>query len=177
MEERTSFSAYYNQYKHKVFSFFFYRLNGDRATAEDLTGDVFVKAYEHFDSFDHSKKFYSWIFAIVRNTLIDYFRTRKNYADLEDGLEVSDQNSEAFVRNVDNNMKIEKVHKVLSEIPAFQKECILLKFLGDMTTKEIALVTEKSEDNIRQSISRALSKLRARKELYFVLLLCISALL
>ena len=178
MAEKTSFGAHYNQYKHKVFSFFFYRLNGDRATAEDLTGDVFVKVYEHFDSFDSSKKFYSWLFTIVRNTLIDHFRTQKKHIDLREGEAVSDKNSAACTRKLDNSMRMEKIYELLNDIPLFQKECILLKFLGEMTTKEIATVTQKSEDNVRQSVSRALNKLRSRKELFHVLLLfCISTLL
>ena len=179
MDGRPSFSAYYNQHKHQVFSFFFYRLNGDRATAEDLTGDVFVKAFEHFDSFDPSKKFYSWIFAIVRNTLTDYFRTQKKYVALEEGEEVSDQNSVAFIRQVDCGLRMNKIHDALNKIPPFQKECVLLKYLGELTTKEIALATQETEDNVRQSVSRALSKLRSRKELFcaFILSICISTFL
>lgn len=177
MEEQPSFSAYYNQYKHQVFSYFYYRLNGDRTTAEDLTGDVFVKAYEHFDAFNPNRKFYSWVFAIVRNTLTDYFRTQKKYADLEEGIEVSDANSESFVRNVDNDMKMEKVHEVLDEIPSHQKECVLLKYLGDLTNREIALATERTEENVRQLLSRALRALRSRKELFYIFILCLSTLL
>ena len=64
----------YAEYHDKVFG---YILNhtSHREDAEDLTGDVFLKAFRSIESFDDSKASVStWIFTIMRNTLTDYFR-------------------------------------------------------------------------------------------------------
>ena len=61
------FLKHYNQYKDKIFNYFWYRLNFNRAEAEDMTQDVFLKALDNFDKFDPDRSFQAWIYTISKN--------------------------------------------------------------------------------------------------------------
>lgn len=49
----------------------------DDATAEDLLQDVFVKIYQQIETLKEAKKRESWVYQITRNTIIDYYRSKK----------------------------------------------------------------------------------------------------
>lgn len=56
---------------------FLARMIGDRAMAEDLTQEAFVKAWRSLSDFDIHKSFKAWLFSIARNTAIDYLRKKQ----------------------------------------------------------------------------------------------------
>lgn len=56
---------------------FIYRYAGNGQDAEDITQEVFVKVWRHFKRIDQSKSFKTWIFAIAKNTAIDFLKKKK----------------------------------------------------------------------------------------------------
>ena len=54
-----------------------YRLVKDRSQVEDLTQEVFIKAFQHLQDFDYEHQFASWLFKIANNHCIDYIRKKK----------------------------------------------------------------------------------------------------
>ena len=67
----------YKDYHGKVFGYIISQVSNSDL-AEDLSEDVFLKVYEKLDTFDETKASIStWIYTIARNTLTDYYRTRK----------------------------------------------------------------------------------------------------
>lgn len=164
------FLGYYEQYKHKVFSFLLYRLRGERALAEDLTSDVFLKAYEKFETYDSTYAFNTWIYTIARNVCIDHVRKHKEIVDLEQVVEVEDPDVVRIEEKVDISQQMDRVHAFLGQLPILQRECIILKHLEGMSTKEIADATGESEENVRQAVSRGLKKLRIGMISIFLLL-------
>lgn len=158
-QQYADFQDYYHQYKDKIFSFMHYRLNSNTALAEDLTSDVFLKAYEKFDTYNPEFAFSTWLYTIARNTLIDHFRKHKPTQDLEKAQEIPAKHPEASAK-LDTTLKVDKVKDALEGLPEFQKDVVLLKHLEDMSTKQIAEITESTEANVRQALSRAVKKLK-----------------
>ena len=70
-----AFTDFYHEYKHKAHRFTLYRVGGDQNLAEDLTSDIFLKAFERFKTYDSTYAFCTWIFTIARNTIIDHYRS------------------------------------------------------------------------------------------------------
>ena len=71
----------YKDYHGKVFGYIISQVSNSDL-AEDLCEDVFLKVYEKLDTFDETKASIStWIYTIARNTLTDYYRTRKPFRD------------------------------------------------------------------------------------------------
>jgi RNA polymerase sigma-70 factor, ECF subfamily len=73
------------RFERPVFSVI-YRMVRDEGTAEDLAQESFVKAFRSLGSYDHSRKFASWLFKIAHNTTIDHLRrTSLDTVPLEPG--------------------------------------------------------------------------------------------
>ena len=90
MSLATEKEALYTEYHDKVSHYVFCRLQ-NKSDAEDIVSEIFLKVYEHFDTFDASLASVStWIYTITRNTVTDYFRSNRIYAELPEELSDGD---------------------------------------------------------------------------------------
>lgn len=154
--DQDAFSKLYRDYITPVFRFLYVR-TGNRDLAHDLAHTVFIKAFEVKDIFIKSPQ--AWLLSIARNTLIDYWRKKKE-------LPLSDQ--ESFVADdrvpiedsIDVAQKFSRVRRALSRLSDDQQEIITLKFIEGLDNNTISYVTKKSQTAIRSLQYRALSQLR-----------------
>src|SRR3989344_1375331 len=160
--DSTAFSALYEQYITPIFRFVFFRVR-TKEDAEDLTQHVFLKAWSALPEFGHEgKSFAAWLYRIARNTTIDYWRKKKPLS--------LDPSSSAFQNKQDKGLspletanqkeEAEHIRKALHILNEDQQTILTLKFIEDLSNKEIAHVTGKTEGAIRQIQSRALKALR-----------------
>ena len=70
---QSAFEQIVRRYQRPVLSLIA-RMTGDRALAEDLAQETFVKAFRHLKRFDRSRRFSSWLFRIAHNTTLDTLR-------------------------------------------------------------------------------------------------------
>lgn len=124
----------YRDYHGKVLGYIRSRINSAH-DAEDIAADVFLKVYEKLDSFDESKASVStWIYTITRNTLTDWFRTRRAFAEIpetqEDGFSVEDE--------ICNAEMLEKLAAALESLEERERSIIILRFYSGKTLKEIS---------------------------------------
>lgn len=155
-EPKNSFLGYYEQYKNKIFVYFFYRVNFNRAIAEDLTSEVFLKALDSFENFDQERSFQSWIFAIAHNHLVNYYRVSHRETELLENQFVST----VELDRIDSNQEVERIFAAINKMSDSDKEVLLLRFVDQLSNSEIATLLEKDEGAIRTKMSRSLAKLR-----------------
>ena len=125
-------SQIYEDYHMKVLRYIQGQVN-DYHLAEDICSDVFLKVYEKIDTFNEKKASIStWIFTITRNTLIDYYRTRKVTTEIPEDLTYEDDDS-----TVDEEA-LEKLAKGLENIDERSKKLIIKHYYENKTLKEIA---------------------------------------
>lgn len=164
MSSHAQFITYYNDYKHKVYSFVLYRVGGDSALAEDITSATFLKAYEKFERYDDTYAFSTWIFTIARNTVTDHYRAHKGEnIDIDEVQEIIEDErvDEAdWQLAIDRELKLPEIYAALEKLPDNQKEVVILKYLEDHTTKEIAEIIDQSEGYVRLALSRGLKRLQ-----------------
>lgn len=158
----TAFSTLYEHYLTPIFRFVYFRVR-THEDAEDLTQHIFLKAWSALPEFKHQGKYFSaWLYRIARNTTIDYWRKKK---------EISlDPGAAAFLNQRDESPRPDTVaenkedadlfRKALHVLNEDQQTILTLKFIEDLSNKEIALITDKTEGAIRQIQSRALRALR-----------------
>lgn len=176
----TAFVNHYETYKDKVYSYIFYRLDMDQALAEDLTSDTFIKAYEKFDTYDEQFAFSTWIYTIARNVMTDYFRTlskqRNESLCEEDESEHFQSNDHVDDWNIalDTEASMKQVQEILTGLPEFQKDCVIMKYLDELSTKEIAHITDQNEASVRQALSRGIRKVRTVLKPLMTLLILLS---
>lgn len=152
------FAQVYDLYIGQIYGYLFNRVQ-NRQIAEDLTSEVFLKALKAFDRFDPNRaSVKTWLYQIARNHLIDYYRTRKVTEDIEQ-VELISENLE-MDSELENTLNLEKLRKLLSELPEESRELITLRIWDELSYKEIAEVTGKNEGALKVAFSRVLKQLQ-----------------
>ena len=153
-----NFEGLYEKYVRKIFNFIYYKTH-HKETAEDLTSETFMKALKNFSAFKKEKgSFSSWIYSIARNTVIDFYRTKKSHLNIEDIWDLTEDGD--ILQDLDTKMKLKEARKYLKNFSAEHREIVLLRVWEGMSYKEIAQITGKDEVNCRVIFSRTISSLR-----------------
>ena len=129
----TDTETIYRDYHGKVFGYIRSKIDSAQ-DAEDLAADVFLKVFEKLDSFDESRASLStWIYTITRNTLTDYYRTRKVLAEIPEALE----DSASVEDDVCNAEMLDTLANALETLDERERDIIILRFYSGKTLKEI----------------------------------------
>lgn len=154
-----AFGVLYEKYIDAIFAFI-YRKTSDREIAEDLTSRVWMKALKSLEFFGdkNNANFKSWIYRIAHNTVIDYYRTRKEKIDIDAIIEP--WISLDFAAEIDNSDKLAQVVEYLWQLKAIEREIVILRIWDDLSYKCIAKLLDKKEDNCKKIFSRALKKIQ-----------------
>lgn len=124
----------YRDYYGKIYGYLFSKLN-NRENAEDLAADVFVKIYEKLDSYDASRASLStWIYTVTRNTLTDYFRTRRGYDEIPETLE----DGSCVEEEVCSAEMLGLLARALEALDERERDIVILRFYSGKTLREIA---------------------------------------
>ena len=150
----------------KVFNYF--RYSGlDDDTAEELAATTFEKAWRARKKYDPEKSaITTWLTTIAKNTLIDYYRTKKTTYPI-DTLEQK-QESGSQEHNLEQKIQeteiFEKLRWLLFQLPDRERELIALKYGTGLTNRDIAKLTGLTESNIGTILHRVISFLRSSME-------------
>ena len=158
------------RYQHRLFRFLV-RMVQDRATAEDLFQQTWIRLMEKIGSYDARRNFDAWLFAIARNLAIDYLRRRRGTS-----LDEVDDTGQAGVDRLvargrdalEQLLDFERgamLAAAIAELPAIHREVLTLRFEEDMKLEQIAEVAAIPISTVKSRLHRALESLRARIEL------------
>ncbi|MDP3976108.1 MAG: RNA polymerase sigma factor [bacterium] len=153
------FENYYHQYKHKIYSYLYYRSGRNRELAEDLASEVFLKALDKFESYREHQSFQAWIYAIAHNHLIDFFRKNKKTVDLEEVENLLESNADVD-RPLEQRLASEQVMELLDHLSDSERELVLMRYHQGLSHQELAEILDRAEGNIRVMLHRALAKMK-----------------
>lgn len=158
-----AFAALYRRYLDDVYSYAFYEL-GDHHDAEDATERVFLAALRALPGFrDTGAGFRAWLFRIARNTLSNAHRARRRrpVRPLEEAPEPVAPGADpaGLVQRAD---EVRRVRELLDELPEDRRQVVLLRFVDGLSSREIAVVLDRSEGAVRVLLHRALRDLADR---------------
>ncbi|MFA6105662.1 MAG: RNA polymerase sigma factor [Patescibacteria group bacterium] len=169
---KEAFGELYEAYLKPIYNFVYYKTH-HKETAEELTAEVFLKAYRSVNSY-HSEKgtFQAWIYQIARHAIIDHYRSNKTILNIDDVWDLGSK--EDVAKDIENKIMLEKVQKYIQELPSEQRDIIILRVWQDLSYTEIAEIIGKSEASCKMTFSRALKKLRtSMPEAAFALVLAL----
>lgn len=150
-----SFAQLYDAYVERVYRYVYFRVT-DNMTAEDLTSQVFLKAWEHLDRYQQGgSPFLAWLYTIARNQVIDHYRTHKETVPLEDAASIAAE-GRALDEEVQEAFNLDAMRDALQFLTEEQQQVLILKFIADLPTKAIAKTMDLSEGAIRAVQMRAL---------------------
>jgi RNA polymerase sigma-70 factor (ECF subfamily) len=158
------FDALYELHFERVYYFLARRVK-DRATAEDLTSDVFHKALANLSNYEwRGVPFAAWLFRIAANALADqHKRSSRERPSLDDPPEAAAHPgpSSSDLEVIDYHARL---FRLVDQLPSVQRRVIHERFVEQRTIREIAGLLNKTEGAIKQLQFRALESLRAQME-------------
>ena len=146
----------YKGYNRKVF-YYFIGKHLDEDDAEDLTANVFVKFYDKSEFFDPSKSSPSTlIYLIAHNTLIDFWRVRKQHSELDEEIAYHDETLD----NILTEETLTELGQALMRLDDRERALIVLVYYDGITLKEAAEKINMSYSNSKLVMKKALSQLK-----------------
>lgn len=156
--ELEDFGLIYDNYIKKIYNFIYFKTL-HKETAEDLTSLTFIKALEKIKQFDPNRgAFSAWLYSVARNNVTDYFRGKKDNADIEDIYDLADAHDLEIDSH--NRLIFEEVSKYLNKLGVKQKEILIMRLWEGLAFKEIADKLNMTEANCKMIFYRAVLKLR-----------------
>ena len=155
-----AFGRLYDHYVTMVYRYVYHRV-GDRATAEDVTSETFVRALRRIDSLSfQGRDVGAWLVTIARNIVLDHvkssrYRLEVATADMRDADRATDGPEDAVVAHLTNRELLACVQQLGSE----QQECIVLRFIHGLSVSETAAIMGKKDGAIKALQHRAVRRL------------------
>jgi RNA polymerase sigma-70 factor (ECF subfamily) len=154
-----AFGRLYDMYVDRVYRHLYYRV-GNVADAEDLTQQVFLKAWQAIDRYKRTASpFLAWLMTISHNLVVDFYRTRKDRTYLKAEVMANDVASSPE-RVAEARFEQQRLRRAILQLRGDEQQVIMLHFVEGFRHAEIAAVLGKSEGAIRVILHRALVKLR-----------------
>lgn len=154
-----SFGKLYDYHFDAIFRFIYYRTNHQQ-TAEDLTEEVFLKAYRSLATLKGGTgTLRGWLYSIARNTIIDHYRKAKETINL-DALEELPSYEDSVVDRLEASDDTVALLETLKKLSSEQQTILKLRFFENLSITEIATTLNKSEGNIRIIQHRGLQQLK-----------------
>jgi RNA polymerase sigma-70 factor (ECF subfamily) len=155
------FEKRYKKWITPVYRYIRYRVNTDKE-AEDLTSQVFLKVYEHIPGYVERGQFPAWLFTIVRNQITDYFRTDKQVLPLDNLHLPADRDN--LLDHAARTEELVRLRRFIRALPEPKLELIRLRFVAQLTYKEIAIISGSTREAVRKQIVRLLAHLKDQME-------------
>jgi len=155
-----AFGQLYDHYVTLVHRYVCNRI-GDRATAEDVTSETFVRALRRIDSLSfQGRDVGAWLVTIARNIVLDHvkssrYRLEVATADMRDADRATDGPEDAVVAHLTNHELLACVQQLGNE----QQECIVLRFVHGLSVAETAEIMGKKDGAIKALQHRAVRRL------------------
>jgi RNA polymerase sigma-70 factor (ECF subfamily) len=130
------------------------RLLGNRDEAEDATQTAFLKAYQALASCDRERRFFSWIYRILVNECLNVLRARRPVEVLPEGLAAPGEADPVATAET-----CRRVRQALLQLPAAQRDVILLRHFAELRYEQIAAALGVPEKTVKSRLFSARQRL------------------
>ena len=129
---------------------------GNKGDADDLAQDTLVKAYLSLAGYQDKGKFRSWLFKIAHNTFLNHKASCRMMESIDEARTLIG-GTEA-----DSSFEHQDLYLALRTLPPKERSAITLYYMNGYSIKEIATITDASQDAVKQQLSRGRDKLKAK---------------
>jgi RNA polymerase sigma-70 factor (ECF subfamily) len=154
-----AFGELYVRYLDEIYRYVFYKVSGEKK-AEDLTEQVFLKAWEAMDGYEpRGYPFSAWLYRIAHNAVIDHYRTEKDESPLDSIAFTLADESLGPEETLMKKREVSRLLEALRQLSEEKQELILLRFVEGLSHGRVAQILNKSVGACRVMQHRALASL------------------
>ena len=168
--DHNAYALLVERYKSYVFTLTF-RFTKNREDAEEVSQDIFVKAYRSLADFKGTAKFSTWLYTIVNTTCITFLRKKRldvKSLDDERTFEVADnQDSGLRANQVEQKSRLNMVNQAIALLSPDDAEIITLFYKNEQSLEEISQILGVEANTAKVRLHRARTRLKEKMERYF----------
>ena len=149
------------KYKNMVFTITI-RIVKNREEAEEVSQDVFVKAYRNLKNFKGESKFSTWIYKIAYYASLDVVKRNKKFVNSENIDAISEfeiENVQISLRNLYEEDRNNIINAALLKLNEDERTILTLFYFEELLLKEVSIILDLSLDNIKVKLFRARKKM------------------
>ena len=159
-EDPEAFGQLYERYVTKIYNYVYYR-TGNHHDAEDLTARTFLQALKHVHRYvDRGLPFSAWLYRIAHNLVANWHRdhSRRQVIALDEIALVSGRPHPEVKLELEDDQR--KLLRMIRHMPGDRQQLLILKFVEQMSNREIAQIMGRSEGAVKSLYHRTLLSLR-----------------
>jgi len=168
--DQSAFALLVEKYQIYVFSLVL-RFTENREDAEEISQDVFVKAYRSLADFRGESKFSTWLFTITRTTCLSFLRKKKlDTVSLDNeraGIQIENRESGFHANIVEQKSRHAMLNEAISMLGIDDAQVLNLFYKGDQTLEEIGKIMRLEPNTVKVKLHRARQRLKDKMEKYF----------
>ena len=168
--DHNAYALLVERYKSYVFTLTL-RFIKSREDAEEVSQDIFVKAYRSLADFKGTAKFSTWLYTIVNTTCITFLRKKRldiKSLDDEKTFEVADNQDSGFRANqVEQKSRLNMVNRAIALLSPDDAEIITLFYKNEQSLEEIGQILRLEVNTAKVRLHRARARLKEKMERYF----------
>lgn len=162
--DAAAFEVLYSRHRGPLFRFMLRQLR-EHATAEELYQDVWQRVITARERYRPEAKFSTWLYQIAHNRLTDHWRAQSHRpAAPEDAMERAEREPDPQTpeRQLSAFEERRRLQLALEELPADQRETVLLRLEQELSLEEIGRITGVGRETVKSRLRYAMDKLRSR---------------
>lgn len=168
--DHNAYALLVERYKSYVFTLTL-RFTKNREDAEEVSQDIFVKAYRSLADFKGTAKFSTWLYTIVNTTCITFLRKKRldiKSLDDERTFEVADSQDSGFRANqVEQKSRLNMVNQAIAMLSPDDAEIITLFYKSEQSLEEISQILGVEVNTAKVRLHRARTRLKEKMEKHF----------
>lgn len=145
-------------YSDDLFRFCYFKIS-DREMAKDFVQETYLRTWNYMIRGNKVHNIRALFYKILGNLIVDQYRKKKTVS-LENLTEFGFEPGFSDLANLENKIDGEKAIKILSQLPENYKEVIFMRYVQDMSLREISEITGESENIIAVKVHRGLKKIK-----------------
>ena len=153
-----AFGEIYDEYAEKIYRFIFFKVSSEQE-AEDLSSEVFLKAWNYLIGEKPVKSIGALLYTIARNRVIDYYRQRKAEIEITEDM-AKIMPDDGSIAELEKKADLGRVYKALGKLKDEYREIVVMRYLDDLSVSEISSIIQKTQNNVRVLLHRSISTLK-----------------
>lgn len=159
-QDPQAFAKLYDVYVHRIYRFVYFKIPLVE-DAQDITSETFLRFWNQVQEGAPVTHVGAYLYRIARNLVADHYRSRQDALSIDAAPEIEQLLSDAKgLVKIEESLDMAKVLKALRLLKDEYREAIILRYVDELTTAEIAEALGKSQGNVRVLLHRSLDTLR-----------------